>query len=192
MTGEVYEIYEGWAEGFEGHPRKKDKRVDPDSKTARAIRTAHRRAGLEKRKLEAREKLRKITERLGELEKKDAAGDYFVEYASWVARSRIQGFVDLDRSDFTIIPTTPSVGAGGQHRDHKKTARQLFHTLTGIEVVSDERVGGERNTDRAFERMYDQLDKHVHLWDSLLPKKLPKEEIEVRVLAELNRFVPKS
>lgn len=189
MTTEIDEIYESWADAQEVRPRKKGKRVDPNSKTARAIRTAHKRAGLERRQDWVRDRLRKTAERLVMLEKEDASGDFLAEYASWVARSHIQGFVDLDRSDLTITSTTPSVGAGGQHRDHKQTARQLFHALIGIEVVSEERVGGEGNTEAAFERINQQLDKHLHLWDPLLPKKLPKGETEARVLSELKRLV---
>lgn len=190
MKGEMEQIYEAWADAQEERPRKKGKRVDPNSKTARAIRSARKRAGLERRQMEAREKLRKTAERLSELVKKDAAGDYLAEYASWVASSRAQGFVDLDRSDLTITSTTPSVGAGGQHRDHKQTARQLFHALTGIEVVSEERLGGEQNTQQALLLMYEKLDKHLRLWDSILPKKLRQQEMEAHILSELTHLVP--
>lgn len=190
MSEEIEEIYEGWAEGIENRPRKKGKRVDPNTKTGKAIRAARQRAGLENRQGVARRSLAKFAERFVMLEKNDSEGNYRVSYAAWIARSRTQGFPELDRRDILVKQSTPAVGAGGQHRDHKRTARQLFHTLTGIEVVSDERVGGERNFEMAFERMYDQLDKHVHIWDALLAKKLPKEEIEMRVLAELNRLVP--
>lgn len=190
MGSEIEEIYEAWADAQEVRPRKKGKRINPNSKTAQTIRTAHRRAGLERRQTDAREKLRKTAERLGELEKQDTNGDYRTAYASWVARSRSQGFPDLDRNDLHIKPMTPSVGAGGQHRDHKRTARQLVHALTGIEVKSEERLGGELNTKNALQLMYEKLDEHLHLWDAILPKKLPHKELEARILSELTQLIP--
>lgn len=183
MATEVDEIYEGWADAPE-RSRKKEKLLNVNSKTAKQIRRGERQRGRENRRARAGEQLRRTVEHLANLQELSPEEDYLDAYASWVAQSRTQGYPQLDKNDVDPSSTTPT-GHGGQHKDHKRTARELFHILTHIEVVSADRVGGQVNSERAFERMYERLADHLKIWDEILPKKITEPEIKARVLTEL-------
>lgn len=112
-------------------------------------------------------------------------------YLVWVVGSLSENFPDLSEGDIEYKTATASVKAGGQKRQKTRSSVRVTHSPTLISVRNEEERGLEENKRAARENLFDRLDEHLSLWQTisrLSPKMYSISDIErqgVDLLKEL-------
>lgn len=137
----------------------------------------------ERRKLDYKEKLREVLEKLPD----------FNDYISWLNLSFEKGAPYIDDEDLRF-EFSRSSGAGGQNVNRRETAVGCVHVPTAIKVHNEETRNQLRNRERSVERLEEVLSKHLEDWANYVhpddqSKEMPEiTENDVRaILAERSR-----
>jgi protein subunit release factor A len=76
-----------------------------------------------------------------------------------------------------------SVKAGGQHRQKNRTAVRFTHLPTLISVKNENERSFEQNKQQAKAALFEKLEKHLKLWQTLERDSLTSIDIENKVFS---------
>ena len=88
-----------------------------------------------------------------------------------------------DENEVKIDSFLSSVKAGGQHRQKNRTAVRLTHLPTLISVKNENERSFEQNKQQARAALFEKLEKHLKLWQTLARDSLNPINIENKVFS---------
>jgi len=88
-----------------------------------------------------------------------------------------------DENEVKIDSFLSSVKAGGQHRQKNRTAVRLTHLPTLLSVKNENERSFEQNKQQAKTALFEKLEKHLKLWQTLARDSLTPIDIENKVFS---------
>lgn len=173
LNGEEWEDYDKTSKDQRRVQKSKRKKFPRDrSFVGKKLREIERKAGEEKRKKAAKEKIKKYLKRFPALNSYEGEKQVKI-YIRWIKDSLDQdhpllheGDI-LHKRDVEVKTAVASVKAGGQKRQKSRTSVRLVHLPTLIGVRNEEERSLEQNKIKAQEKLYYLLTNHLQLWKTL-------------------------
>ena len=88
-----------------------------------------------------------------------------------------------DEKEVKVDSFVSSVKAGGQHRQKNRTAVRLTHLPTLISVKNENERSFEQNKQQAKAALFEKLEEHLELWQTLVENSLTPIDIENKVFS---------
>jgi len=88
-----------------------------------------------------------------------------------------------DENEVKIDSFVSSVKAGGQHRQTNRTGVRLKHRPTLISVKNENERSFEQNKQQAIAALFEKLEEHLKLWQTLMKDSLTPIDIENKVFS---------
>jgi len=107
-------------------------------------------------------------------------------YIEWLKDSLELRYPRLNPEDGNEIKAdsfVSSVKAGGQHRQKNRTAVRLTHLPTLISVKNENERSFEQNKQQAIAALFEKLEEHLKLWQTLTRNSLIPIDIENKVFS---------
>ena len=167
LNGEKWEDYDNKSKHQRRARKSKRKKYPRDrSFVGKELKETEKKAGENKRKKEAREKIEKHLKRFPPLDSYDGENQLKV-YIRWVKDSLGQNYPLLHEGDIEIKTAVASVKAGGTQRQKSRTSARVVHLPTLIGTKNEEERSLEQNKLKAKENLYYMLTDHLKLWKVL-------------------------
>jgi hypothetical protein len=107
-------------------------------------------------------------------------------YIEWLKDSlelRYSRLNSEDENEVKVDSSVSSVKAGGQHRQKNRTAVRLKHLPTLISVKNENERSFEQNKQQATAVLFEKLEEHLKLWQTLVKNSLIPIDIENKVFS---------